>query len=277
MKLRIFKSLPFFAFTLFIVAFMPAIKILVTKWATLEQYMHAFFVLPIIGYMVWSKRHCIRVTNLEFNLLGFLLAIFSSSFYLFSLLTRVHTLILLSMLFSVFGVMIFLCGIKSLYKFATPLILFAVLIPVPEQLYIQLTSPLQIWVSQASEHLLHFLSIPLFREGNIMMLPQKKFEVVEACSGLRSIIALISLSIVIGYFVLNKVRTKIALVVVSIPIAIIVNIVRVSAMIMLYYYLRLDLSSGARHTTYGLAVFSISLILFFCFIRILRLWERKIK
>ena len=196
--------------------------------------------------------------------------------YMFALLTQVHTVISLSMLMTVVGVIIYLGGVNTVKDMLTPLILLVMLIPLPDQLYIQITFPLQLKVSQITEIIIKLVGVPIFREGNIMHIPEKSFEVVEACSGLRSIITLFTLSVIIGYYTLSKGVSKLILVVSSIPIAIFVNIFRVIFMILLLYFFGIDITAGIFHTIMGMVIFGIALLLFliiqFILQRVLEQW-----
>ena len=261
------------AFALFMAGYFPVWQILVTKWAGSEEYSHAFLALPIILYMVWQKRGALRESQPRFAIFGLLLAIFASALYLFSLLTQVHTLIAMAMLLTMIGAIIYLAGAGAIKELATPLILFAMLIPVPEQLYTQLTFPLQLLVSQASEIIIRAFGITIFREGNIMHLPGKSFEVVAACSGLRSVVTLMTLSVIIGYFLLRNTSTKLILFAASIPTAILVNLIRIVVMVLLYHFFEVDLTEGTLHTVTGLAIFGIALLMMSVLQRVLEFWE----
>jgi exosortase len=108
-----------------------------------------------------------------------------------------------------------------------------------------------------------------------MNIPGKSFEVVEACSGMRSVVALLTLSVIIGFFWLNKKSSKTLLAIASVPTAILVNILRVSVMILLFYFFEMDLSEGVLHTATGMSVFLVATLLLFIFERLLKWWERK--
>jgi exosortase len=99
--------------------------------------------------------------------------------------------------------------------------------------------------------------------------------VVEACSGLRSVITLLTLSVVMGYFLLTRVSSKLLLVAASIPIAIFVNLIRVVAIVLLFHFFGLDLYEGTLHTVTGLLIFLIALATLFMLQRILERWEQK--
>jgi exosortase len=151
------------------------------------------------------------------------------------------------------------------------------LIPVPDQLYIQITFPLQLMVSQISEVAIRLVGVPILREGNVMNIPEKSFEVVEACSGLRSMITMLTLSVIMGYFMLKRISSKWVLVAAGVPTAIFVNIIRVVFMILLFHFFRLDLTEGVLHTVTGLLIFGIALVILFLLLKGLELWETKSK
>lgn len=260
---------------LFVAGYYPVFQILVEKWLTLEEYSHAFLILPIILYMVWDKRAVLVSDQVRYSSGGLVLVLFAALFYLFANLTQVHTIISLSMVLTVFGVLLYLAGINAVRELVTPLILLLLLIPVPEQLYIYLTFPLQIKVSQVSELVVGLTGVPVLREGNVMNIPTKSFEVVEACSGMRSIISLLSLSIIMGYFMLEAKVSKLLLLIASLPIAFLVNIIRVTAMILLFHFFKLDLTEGTLHTMTGVMVFCMAMVMLLLFHKVLEYWETK--
>ncbi len=259
----------------YIAAFYPAFVILVGKWNNSDEYSHAFLVVPIILYLIWKKKDQIDFSKIRFSWLGLVGLVLFSVLYYFALLTEIHSVILLSLFLSLVSGLVFLFGLQVISVFFTPLFLFLLLIPIPDQLYIKLTFPLQLKVSEISEVIVRGLGIPIFREGNIMHIPQKSFEVVDACSGLRSIIALTSLSVIVGYFMLGRSLSKIILFFMSIPIAILVNIFRVVGMILAYHYFALDLTTGKLHDAVGLGVFILSLILLLITQKLLEWRERR--
>jgi exosortase len=274
--LAIFSKLNILALAvvaLFVVGYLPVWQILFAKWAASDEYTHAFLTLPIILYIIWSKRKELEGVLSPFSLLGLPLVFFATLLYIFALLSQVPTLIALAMLLTLVGVVVYLVGPAAINVLAVPLLLFAMLIPVPEQLYTQLTFPLQLKVSQASEIIIRLFGVTIFRDGNIMHIPTKSFEVVEACSGMRSMITLMTLSIIMGYFMLRSTSGKILLLLGSIPAAILVNLLRVVAMVLLYHFFGLDLTAGTLHTVSGLAVFIGALLILFVMQQILEAWE----
>lgn len=261
--------------TTFLIAFYPALHKLVTIWANSEEYSHAFLVMPVICYMVWQKRTPLNNLSQKLSPLGLILITPSLALYYFALLTEVNTIIFLSMFLTIVGILVYLLGIQALKVLATPLILLLILIPIPEQLYTSLTFPLQLKVSEMSEIILRTSHIPMLRVGNIMQIPGMSFEVIEACSGLRSVVALVTLSILMGSFAVKTFTSKFILFSISIPLAIFVNVIRVVSMILLYHFFRMDLTEGAWHTTMGLLVFFIAIAILFLLQNVLEFWEQK--
>jgi exosortase len=257
------------------VAFLPVFQYLYSQWTRLDDYQHAFLTVPIVLFMVWQKRLMLKIDLWQGTGIGLFIVIFSLCFYILALKAQISTLTSLSMILFLGGACIYLVGPQVIHILATPFLLFLLLVPVPSWLYATVTLPLQLKVSQVSEIIVRLLSIPVYREGNIISLPDKTFQIVQACSGMRSIMTLVVLSIILGYFSLHLKRFKLLLVALSIPAAIIVNIIRVVALIFFYYYFNLDLSTGLLHTILGMVVFLISFAILLLLYRPLTICEEK--
>jgi exosortase len=147
------------------------------------------------------------------------------------------------------------------------------MIPVPAQIYSAATIPLQLLVTRSSVALARLLDIPILREGNLIHLPGHTLQVVQACSGLRSMISLVTLGTVLGYFTLSSNLLRSLLLLCGIPAAILVNIVRVVIMILAYHYLGLDLAEGAVHTVFGTLIFLLALALLFAAKGLFAKWD----
>lgn len=263
------------AAALLIVGYLPAYRLLVNVWLSSEEYSHAFLVLPIIGYMVWARRSGLADGTGRFSWVGLLMLAAATFLYKFALLTQVNTVILLTMLMALVGAAVYLRGVEVIKLLATPLILLALLIPPPDQLYIQVTAPLQLRVSQVAEWIIGGFGVPILREGNVMTVPLKSFEVVEACSGMRSLITLLTLSVIMGYFFLSRKRSKIALAAAAVPAAIFINIIRVACMVLLFHFFGWDLTAGTPHTLLGIFTFGLALVTLYLVQWMLITWEKR--
>src|SRR5262249_57047776 len=99
------------------------------------------------------------------------------------------------------GIVLFLFGWAHLRMLAFPLLFLLLMIPLPAIIFNQIAFPLQLLASRFGEVTLRALDIPVLREGNVISLATTQLEVAEACSGIRSLISLLTLGIVYGYFV----------------------------------------------------------------------------
>ncbi len=268
-------TLALVALTLFIVCYFPVFRILVEKWADSEDYTHAFFMVPIIIYLVWGKKEYLVNRQGGNTLFGLPLVILSILLYLLSLQLQIPTVCSLAMVMTLLSVLVYLSGFAAIKELVVPIVLLILIIPIPNQIYSMLTLPMQLKVSQASEIVLQLFSVPVLRDGNIIQIPGKTFLIVEACSGLRSMIALITFSLTIGIFMLTKTLSRVLLLILSVPVAFFINIIRVVSMTLAFHYFKVDLSVGTKHTVLGFVVFGIALAIILMFEKILEKWEIK--
>lgn len=272
MKGKRIQALSLLAVALFLTAFFPIIKILVIKWAGSEDYAHAFFTVPIILYMGWKRRLYLSGDNAS-EKTGLFVMVAAIIFYTVSLQLQIPTFIAIAMVSAICGAILYLSGVAALRELFIPLLLLILLIPIPDQLLSMLTASLQTKVSQASELVMRMVGVPLFREGNVLHIPEKTFQVVEACSGIRSLVSLVTLSLILGFFSLKKSWSIGVLVFLSVPVAVFVNILRVVSLVLAFYYFKMDLASGTAHTILGLMLFGIALAVLFMLQRMLEQWE----
>jgi len=145
------------------------------------------------------------------------------------------------------------------------------MIPIPSILFNQIVFPLQLLASRLGEASLQLAGIPVLREGNVIVLANTTLEVAEACSGIRSLISLLTLGIVYGYFSdpRNGVRTLIALS--AIPVAIIANGLRVAGTGIAAHFYGSAAAQGFFHEFSGWLVFVAAFAMLFLIVKLL-LW-----
>lgn len=247
----------------FIAAYYPVWKNLVTTWWNNESYSHGFAIVPLSLFILWRKRDELRETAGEGTDSGLLVAGAALFTYIFALAGEIRTLASLSMLIFLGGAISYLWGYRLLRLTLFPLGLLAFMIPIPAQLLAALTIPLQLLVTDIAGLFAKMIGIPILVQGNLIQLPGRTFEVVEACSGLRSIMALVTLGAVMGYFTLNKTWSRILLIAGAFPIAIVANSARLLAMVIFFFYFKIDLLQEGAHTLFGMGVFIITICMFF--------------
>ena len=253
----------------------PAMLRLVQYWHRSEDYSHGFLIIPLSLYMIWQKRDELRRVIVQPNNAGLILTISAVGIYVIAEFAGVMTLAALSIIPITMGSIWFLFGNEMLKQLLFPVCFLIFMIPVPGQVYSAATFPLQLFVSTFSTYISQIMSIPVYREGNIIHLPEHTLQVVQACSGLRSMISLLSLSAVFGYFSLRANFLRAVLFASGIPVAIMVNVVRVVAMILAFHYFDMDLTQGSIHTFFGAAIFVLAIILLVALRGILSKWDKS--
>lgn len=268
--------LPGLLAVLFVVAYYPALQLFAAKWSASEDYFHSFLVVPAIVYMAWLKRACLAGRP-GATVAGSILLALSTLFYLASLRLQIPTLIFLATGSFLASALVFVAGFRALKDLAMPLLLFCLIIPLPGQVLSAATATLQLEISKASETVIRLFAIPMYREGNMLYFQEMAFRVVDACSGVRSLISMTTLSVIVGYFTLTRMWSTCLLFLFSIPVAILINILRVVVLALALHYFRLNLSEGVAHTLTGLVLFGVGLTMLFVMQRILESWERRSK
>jgi exosortase len=232
---------------------------LVTDWWQIPDFSHGFLVLPFAGYLVWAKRKTLLETEIAPTWIGvgvvgagvmvLLLGVYGAELFL----SRISLVILLAGLVLCFG------GWRLLRELRFAVLVLLLAIPIPSILFNQITLPLQILASKLASALLPVFGVPVLREGNVIELASMKLEVAEACSGIRSLMSLFTLSIFYGYFMERSSWRRAALAVASVPIAIAANAVRILGTGLCVQYWNPDKALGFFHEFSGWVIFLVSL------------------
>jgi exosortase A len=260
----------------FILVYFPVWKGLVLTWYRSDDYSHGFFIIPVVIYSLWQKREELVKLPRQSSTVGLVLLIISLIFYILASYAEIKTGAALAMIFSIVSVVLFFYGFAFFREIIFILVFLLFMIPVPAQMYSAMTTPLQLVVSQVSVWFVMLFGLPIFREGNVIHLPEHTLEMVQACSGLRSLMSLLTLSVIISYFTLRSNWLRVILLFSAVPAAIIVNIIRVMIMIFAFYYFDLDLTQGTVHTIFGTIVFTLAIALVFLVKGVLAFWDRSV-
>jgi exosortase len=247
--------------SLLVVVYSPVLLKLVHDWWNDPNYSHGFVVPIFSAFVVWELREKLAQIplrsswwGLPISALGLVLLVVGS-FGAELFVARVSLLILLA------GLILLFFGFAFFRTLLFPWALLALAIPIPAILFSQITLPLQLFASQCATLLLSICGVPVLREGNVLHLPSTTLEVVAACSGIRSLVSLISLAVFYGYLRRRTVRQRCALVALSVPIAIATNSLRVTITGLLGHYWDPSKAEGFFHTFAGLVVFLSSILL----------------
>lgn len=236
---------------------------LVLHWYRDGDYSHGFLVPLLAGYFVWERRQKLLSTPIAPSLwgagilgLGLLLLIFGSvgaELYL----QRISLLVVIA------GLVLLLFGRGFLRTLAFPIAFLFFMVPLPTIVRDSVALPLQMFAAKTAALSLFSLGIPVLREGNVIVLASTTLEVAEACSGIRSLQALLALGTVYAYFTQTARWKQALLIILSIPIAIAANAFRVSGTGILAHYLGMEVAEGFYHTFSGLVIFIVAFVFLF--------------
>jgi exosortase len=247
----------FFGF-LILLCYAPVMKALVGDWFQDENMGHGIFVPFIAGYIVWQQRDELRTLAVKPSWWGLPVLLLGA---LQSIVAALGVELFLSrtaMIVTLAGAILMLGGTPLLKKLAFPLFLLLFMVPIPAVIFNSITFPLQLLASQLAAGALTILGIPVHRMGNVLELPTQRLSVVEACSGIRSLLSLSFLSLVYGYFVEKRRSIRIAIFLLTAPIAIIANGGRVTITGVLSQ-IKPELAEGFFHESTGWIIFMIAL------------------
>ncbi len=236
---------------------------LVRDWAADENYSHGFLIVPIALYLAWERRRGLADAPCQPSAAGLAVIVASVAVLAAGTLGAELFLQRVSLLGVLAGAILFAFGRAPLRILAFPLAFLLLMIPIPAILFNQVAFPLQLLASRFGQATLLALGIPVLREGNIITLADVTLEVAEACSGIRSLVSLLTLAIVYGYFVESRSWARVALALAAIPVAIVANGLRVAGTGVTAHYWGASAAQGFLHTFSGWLVFLLAFVLLF--------------
>ena len=243
---------------LLILSYGPVLARLVRQWNDDEDMGHGFFVPVIAAYIAWQSKDEFQGKRFQSNYWGLLLVLWASFQMLLGTLGAELFLARTAFVEAVIGTVLFLGGMEAVRILKFPLFMLCFMVPIPGVIYNQITFPLQLFASQVAATVLELLGVPVLRDGNVLELPSQKLSVVEACSGIRSLLSLTFLSLVYGYFFDKRTWMRVALFLSTVPIAILANAGRVTVT-GLMSEMNPEWAHGTAHTASGWVIFMIAL------------------
>jgi exosortase len=234
---------------------------LVHDWLIDDNYSHGIFIVPLALYFAWRRRAELVAAPRRPSVTGLIVIAASLAILIAGMLGAELFLTRIAMLGTVAGIVLFVWGRVHLRILSFPLSFLLLMIPIPAILFNQITGPLQLLASRMGEQTLTSLHVPVLREGNIIVLPNTSLAVEEACSGIRSLVSLLTLGIVYGYFADRRAGIRVALAAATVPIAIVANGLRVAGTGLLAQIFGAPAAEGFFHTFSGWLVFVSAFVL----------------
>jgi exosortase len=244
-------------------------------WTNDGNYSHGWLIIPLAAYFAWERRAQFASTPIQSSAFGLVVLIGSMGVLLAGLLGAELFLSRIAIVGAVIGIVLYLYGWRRLKILAFPIGFLLLMIPIPAIIFQQIAFPLQLFASEFGEFCMSAAKIPVLREGNVLILANTTLEVAEACSGIRSLISLITLAIVFGYFSDPRPWVRAVIVASAIPVAIIANGARVAGTGMAAQWYGPEAAQGFFHEFSGWVVFVVAFALMLAVHRVILLVSRR--
>jgi len=244
--------------------YVPILARLFLQWVGPHRdpnFEHGIFVPLFALFVLWQDRKRLQAIPSNPSWAGLPLVILSLLMLALGVMgaelffSRTSLLVLLA------GLIILFQGWAFFRAVLFPWAFLFLMIPIPNLILQQITFPLQLLASRVATGMLELVGVPVLRQGNVIVLASMPLDVVEACSGIRSLLTLLTLAIIYGYLMEKRIWVRIVLAISAVPIAVAANSFRIFGTGMLVQYWDPDKAEGFFHTFEGWLIFVVALIL----------------
>lgn len=241
---------------LFAILYAQPFRLLLDDWWNNPEAGHGLLLAPLAVWFAWKRG--LRPEAAPAPALGLVVLAGAALLRAMSGLAAELFTMRMSMVLALAALVIFAWGWRQVLSWWLPFTLLALSVPLPEIVTSALALPLQFRASALGAWLLEMRHVPVTLAGNVIYLPGRSLFVTEACSGLRSLTALLSLGVLVGGLWLRFPLSRVVLIAVAIPVAIGINAVRVFLTGFLVYYVSPDMGEGFMHASEGWLMFVIA-------------------
>ena len=228
---------------------------LVHDWAHDDNYSHGFLIVPLALYFAWERRDRLHAAARTPSWAGLGVIVFGLCVLVAGQLGAELFLTRVSLVIVLVGAVLFLEGWPRLRVLGFPIAFLLLMIPIPAIIFNQIAFPLQLLASRVGAWTMQACAVPVLREGNVILLANTSLEVAEACSGIRSLVSLLTLGMVYGYFADSRLWVRAVITCATVPIAIGANAFRVAGTGLLAHYYGPETAQGFFHEFSGWLVF----------------------
>ena len=248
------------ALALFLISFAtvyaPVAAGLARQWWNDPDYSHGLVCAPLALGLAYARRRTLAGTARAPEALGLAVALGSLLILVVGRLGAELFLTRVSLIGVLAGAVIFVLGWRHLRVLAFPFVLLLLSVPLPAIVVNQVTFPLQLVASASAETVLNAASIPVLRDGNVLVLPNATLQVAEACGGIRSLVALVAAAAIGARLADPRNGVRAAILLLAVPVAVLMNAVRVVATAAGSYWFDAGIAAGTAHDLMGLATFA---------------------
>jgi exosortase D (VPLPA-CTERM-specific) len=239
-----------------------------------QNFQHGIFVPLFALFVLWQDRKKLEAIPSSPSWAGLPLVALSMLVLVLGVLGADIFLPRVSLLILLAGLIILYQGWTFFRAVLFPWAFLILMIPIPALLINRVTFPLQLVAAKWAAALLELVRVPVLLEGNLLTLARKQLDVAEACSGIRSLLSLVTLAIIYGYLLESRKWARVVLVCAAVPIAVAANSFRVFGTGLLVQHGYENEAEGFYHTVSGLVIFAVALVMLFALHRVISLiWK----
>jgi len=231
----------------------------IALWKSSETYAHGYLIFPISAYLIWSRRKEIILLTPQSDLRGLLLLLLLGFGWLLAYLARVQVVQQYTLVAMIPVLVWIILGLRITRALMFPLGFLFFAVPFGEFL----VQPLMDFTANFTIAALQLTGIPVYREGTFFTIPSGQWSVVEGCSGLRYLIASITLGCLYAYLTYRSTKRRIIFTILSLIVPVIANGLRAYMIVMIAHLSDMKLALGIDHLIYGWIFFGLVMALLF--------------
>lgn len=253
------------------VLYLPVLINLVRQWLNDPNYRHGIIIPIVSAFLIWRRRDELKaVRGNSGTAPGIILLAVAAALLIGGTAASELFTTRISLPIFLIGVSFFLLGKTFTKKISFPLLFLFVMVPLPYLIYYKLTFPLQLFSARLSAGVLDLLRINVIRKGNIIHLPNYSLEVIAACSGLRSLMTMLTLALILAALSKLSNLRKVILVAWAVPAAVAANVIRLVVTATGAHAIGSSFADGVLHNISGLIVFLAGFIILMLFAWLLK-------
>ena len=257
---------------LILFCYVDVLKWIFNRYISPDSYYSHGFLIPFVSlFLIWQDREHLHEVTFTSSKLGLILICFSLLLHVSGTVIYIYSVSGFSLFFLIIGLTLFLFGPQLTRIIAFPLIFLVFMFPLPMAFISIVSFPLKMFAAKSGVYLVSLLGIPVLREGFHISIPNGNLIVGNPCSGLRSLISFLAIGAIYSYLTPLPLIKKMILFISSIPIALLVNIIRVALLIFVSHFFGLAAAAPDTivHTGSGLLIFVIGILLLFLSAKVL--------
>lgn len=247
------------------------IEKLVDDWRTIPSYSHGFLIPFVVIFLVYLERERLKRVSVSPSRWGVVCVCAGTVLLVLGSLSGLDFLRQLSIVFLAAGIVAGFWGTSMLSVLRFPLLYSLFMIPLPYIVYNALAFPLQMLAARGAAQILNHLDVPVFREGNIIHLPHISLGVVQACSGIQSLVSLLAISVLLAKILNLHGAIAWFFALSAIPVAVVSNMSRIAMTGLLGSFLDPALAEGFFHLFSGWMVFMFAFVVLVIELKTIRL------